>query len=50
VWRRRRLDEPSLKVNGPCYALSPAGDHAGQSADVLLTEPRDTRVVTGASA
>jgi transposase-like protein len=48
--RRRRLDDTAIEVKGPWYALAPALDHAGQSLDVLLTEPRDTRVVTGARA
>jgi len=50
VERRRRLDETAIEVNGPSHSLSPAVDHAGQSLDVLLTEPRDTQVVTGARA
>ena len=48
--RRRRLDETALEVTGPWDALSPAVDQAGQSLDGLRTEPRDTRVVTGARA
>jgi transposase-like protein len=44
------MDETSIEVKGPRYYLSPAVDNAGQSIDVLLTEPRDTRVVTGARA
>jgi transposase-like protein len=44
------MDETSLKVNRSWDDLSPAVDHAGQSLDVLLTEPRDTWVVTGARA
>jgi transposase-like protein len=50
VERSRRLDETAIEVNGPSDSLSPAVDHAGQSLDVLLTEPRDTQVVTGARA
>ena len=50
MWRSRRLDETAIEVNGPWDALSPAVDQAGQSLDVLLTEPRDMRVVTGARA
>ena len=44
------MDETALAVTGPWDSLSPAVDHAGQSLDVLLTEPRDTRVVNGARA
>jgi transposase-like protein len=44
------MDETSIEVKGPWYHLSHAMDHAGQSIDFLLTEPRDTRVVTGARA
>jgi transposase-like protein len=44
------MDETSIKVKGPWYYLSHAVHHAGQRIDVLLTEPRGTRVVTGARA
>jgi transposase-like protein len=44
------MDETAIEVNGPWDALAPALDHADQRLDVLLTEPRDTRVVTGARA
>jgi transposase-like protein len=50
VERRRRLDEPALEVHRPWDSLESAVDHAGQRLDVLLTEPRDTRVVTGSRA
>ena len=37
-------------VKGPWSPLEHAVEHAGPIIDVLLTEPRDTRVVNGARA